>query len=294
MIPDGNPDLQLVLERDGLRFHVEHYVPREQARLALVMVHGFSAHCGLYRHVGAHFAGRGIAVTQFDGRGHGRSDGRRGHVDAFSDYLQDLAMVAAWARSRHPDCPWAVMGHSMGSAVALGYAVDEAQSRPDLLVLAAPWLKLRMKVSAPKQMAANLAARVLPTLAGPNGLKAKDISRNPEVQAGFRKDPLVHHVATAGWFMTMLRAQAHVRARAQALAVPTLMLLAGDDRIVANETNLQFAGAASSWVDVRTYEALYHELFLEPEAEGVLADIGNWLLDRGARTSEGTCGVTSA
>ncbi len=281
MQPGSKPDLETRLEGVGVHLHVEHYLPWGETRLALVMVHGFSAHCGLYRHVGAAFAAQGIAVTQFDSRGHGRSEGLRGHVDRFDEYIEDLARVVAWARSQSPAKPWALLGHSMGGAVSLAFALERGRAeRPNLLVLAAPWLKLRMKVSAPKRAAANVVSRVLPTLRGPNGLRAEDISRNPQVQAGFRKDPLVHHVATAGWFMEMLRTQAMIRARARTLTVPTLMLLAGEDRIVANEANLSFARDAGGVVEVHDCPTLFHELFLEPEAAAVLADISAWLRAR--------------
>jgi lysophospholipase len=243
------------------------------------MVHGFSAHCGLYRHVGAFFAAQGIAVTQFDCRGHGRSEGRRGHVDDFADYLDDLDAVVAWARRQDARLPWALLGHSLGGTISLAFVQDEARSeKPERLVLAAPWLKLKMAVTAPKRIAANVAARVLPTLTMANGLRAEDVSRNPLVIYGFDKDPLVHHVASAGWFMATLRAQARIRSHARNLKIPTLLLLSGEDRIVANEANLAFASAAGCVVDVRNYEHLFHEMFLEPEAEVVLTDIARWLL----------------
>jgi lysophospholipase len=279
MLAAAKPDLETTLTRAGLALHVEHYRPRGRKRLALVMVHGFSAHCGLYRHVVAAFAAHGIAVTQFDCRGHGRSDGRRGHVDDFADYRDDLAAVVAWARRQDPRLPWTLLGHSLGGAIALDFLLGEARlEKPAGLVLVAPWLKLRMKVPAPKRLAANIAARVLPTLTMPNGLRAEDVSRNPLVLANFDKDPLVHHEASAGWFMTTLRAQARIRAHARDLNVPTLLLLAGEDRIVANEANQAFADVAGRIVEVRGYEHLFHEVFLEPEAPVVVADIATWLL----------------
>jgi alpha-beta hydrolase superfamily lysophospholipase len=281
MLAKSMPDIQTELSLPGLKLHVEHYRPRGSAKLALVMVHGFSPHCGIYRHVGVTLAALGIAVTQFDNRGHGRSEGRRGHIEDFAEYLDDLQEVAAWSKMQDPGLPLAMMGHSMGGAIVVSFALDEARAeKPEALVLAAPYLKLRMKVTAPKRFAANVAARVLPTLSGPNGLRAEDISRNPEALAGFKHDPLIHHTASAGWFMATLRAQAHIRTHAEKLRVPTLLLLAGEDRIVANDANLAFAKNAGPGVEVRSYDGLYHELFLEPEAEQVLNDIGAWLLTR--------------
>jgi len=276
---NSKPDLETSLQRAGCAIHVEHYRAHGHTRLAVVMVHGFSAHCGLYRHVGTALASAGMAVTQFDGRGHGRSGGRRGHIVDFETYLDDLALVIEWARKQDAGKPWALLGHSMGSAISLAFALDKSRTEdPSRLALAAPWLKLKMKVSAPKRAAANVAARVLPTLTSPNGLTAENLSRNPFVLAGFDKDPLVHHVATAGWFMATLRAQARIRLQAKELNVPTLMLLAGGDRIVANEASLTFAREAGSVVEVRDYPGLFHEMFLEPEADLVLADTSTWLL----------------
>ena len=279
MASDSKPDLETSLQRAGCAIHVEHYRAQGDAGLTLVMVHGYSAHCGLYRHVGEALASAGIGVTQFDCRGHGRSGGRRGHVVDFAEYVDDLAMVIDWARQQDTGKPWALLGHSMGGAVSLAFCLDKTRAdKPSRLVVAAPWLKLKMKVSAPKRAAVNVAARLLPTLTMPNGLSAENLSRNPLVLAGFDGDPLVHHVATAGWFMATLRAQARIRLQAKELHVPTLMLLAGGDRIVANETTLAFAREAGSIVEIRDYPELFHELFLEPEATLVFADISKWLL----------------
>ena len=280
MISGPKPDLETTLRGSDLDIHVEYYRAKGDIRLSLIMVHGFSAHCGLYRHVGAAFALAGIAVTQFDCRGHGKSGGRRGHVDDFDQYLADLARVVDWARQQDVGKPWALLGHSLGGAIATALVLDKARiDRPGRLVLVAPWLKLKMKVSVPKRTAANIAAHVLPTLTVSNGLTAENISRNPLVLAGFDKDPLVHHVATAGWFMATLRAQARIRLHAKQLHVPTLLLLAGGDGIVANETSLAFAHEAGDLVEVRSYDRLFHEMFLEPEADVVLTDIATWLLD---------------
>jgi alpha-beta hydrolase superfamily lysophospholipase len=277
-MPPG-PDLEVKLQRDGLDFHVEHYRPHGEPRLSLVMTHGFSAHCGIYRHVGRALAARGVAVSQFDGRGHGRSGGRRGHVDDFAQYLDDLAMVVGWAKSQAPGLPWALMGHSLGGAIVSAYTLDpKRMEKPSRLVLVSPWLKLKMKVSAPKQMAATVMAKIAPTFSTPNGLLAENISRNPAAITGFDADPLIFHKASAGWFMTTLRAQAYVRTHPQDLKTTTLMLLAGEDRVVSNEANLSFAQAAGDAVTVKTYDGLFHELFIEPESATVIRDVGDWLL----------------
>ena len=263
----------------SVALHVEHFCPTGPARLVLVTVHGFGAHCGLYRHVAGALLARGIAVTQFDCRGHGRSEGRRGHVEVFDDYHTDLSLVVRRARERTPGVPWALMGHSLGGAIVLDHVLRrKSDPQADRLVAVAPWLELKMKVPMPKRAAAEVFARLKPTLTTGNGIKAEDVSRNPEVVANFFRDPLVHHVATAGWFAAVLRAQAALRAMAAQLQVPTLVLVAGQDRIVSSEATLAFAQAAGSTAEVRLYQDLYHDLFLEPEREQVVSDVADWLL----------------
>jgi alpha-beta hydrolase superfamily lysophospholipase len=282
--PVCEPTHEESLSAGGVALHVEHFCPAVPARLVLVTVHGFGAHCGIYRHVAGALVARGIAVTQFDCRGHGRSQGRRGHVDRFDDYHDDLCLVVRRARERTPGVPWALMGHSLGGAIVLDHVLrQQSQPQADRLVAVAPWLELKMKVSVPKRAAADFFSRLKPTLTTGNGIKAEDVSRSPEVVANFFRDPLVHHVATAGWFASVLRTQAALRTMAGQLAVPTLLLVAGRDRIVSTEAALAFAQAAGSAVEVRRYQDLYHEIFLEPERERVLSDVANWLLQPQAR-----------
>jgi lysophospholipase len=199
-------------------------------------------------------------------------------VAHFDDYHVDLSLVAQVARARSPGTAWALMGHSMGGAVALDHVLRQrSHPQADRLVLLAPWLELKMKVSMPKRAAAEVFARLKPTLAIANGLRAEDISRNPLVVAKFHEDPLVHHVATAGWFAGVLKAQANMRTLAARLVVPTLLVVAGQDRIVSTDAALAFAQQAGNIVTVRRYETLYHEVFLEPERDQVITDIASWL-----------------
>ncbi len=276
--PVCRPTQEETLLSGGVELHVEHFAPAGPARVVLVTVHGFSSHCGIYRHVAGALLARGIAVTQFDCRGHGRSQGRRGHVDRFDDYHEDLCLVVRRARERTPGVPWALMGHSHGGAIVLDHVLRQrSQPQADRLVLVAPWLELKTRVSMPKRAAAEVFSRLTPTLTVENGIRAEDVSRSPEVLANFFRDPLVHHEATAGWFASVLRTQVALRGMAAQLQVPTLMLVAGQDRLVSSEASLAFAQAAGSTVEVRRYPDLYHEMFLEPERQQVLSDIGNWL-----------------
>jgi alpha-beta hydrolase superfamily lysophospholipase len=260
----------------GVGLHVEHFAPTRPPRLVALLMHGYSSHMGLYRHMGAGLAAAGVATTLFDCRGHGRSTGRRGHVRRFSDFVDDLDLVVARARALHPTLPWALVGHSHGALVELE-AVLSGRLRPDKLALAAPYLALRMKVPGWKLALAPIMSRLWPTLALPNGIKAEDVAREPQAALHFAADPLIHHVATSRWFLEARAAQERVLAGAGTLTTPTLLMLPGDDRLVDTQVSEAFAQAAGATVTVRRYPGVFHELFLEPEWPQVLADLTRWL-----------------
>src|SRR5262245_6832481 len=84
------------LDRPGqprLAFHVE--TPSGAPRGRVLMVHGYAEHSARYDHVVPLWLERGLAVARFDLRGHGRSEGTRGHVDRFEDYVMDVRDLLA-------------------------------------------------------------------------------------------------------------------------------------------------------------------------------------------------------
>jgi alpha-beta hydrolase superfamily lysophospholipase len=279
---------ETVVTADGLTLHVERFLPATAPVGALVFVHGFSAHIGNFRHVGRACADAGLVTTLFDCRGHGRSQGRRGYVARFADFIDDLDLVIAGARALWPALPLGLAAHSQGGLICLDYLLGATprSARPgppapvEALALAAPWLATELKVPWPKLAAAKLFGVVWPTLAMANGIVAADVSRTPEVKAGFLTDPLVHHVGTPRWFNEVRAAQARVMAAAGRLEVPTFLLIAGQDRLVSNAATLAFARAAGPVAQLKVYDNLFHELFLEPERDQVISDLVRWVTER--------------
>src|SRR5215216_3146336 len=85
---------------------------------SLLVVHGLSEHSGRYADFGQSMASYGLSTYALDLRGHGLSDGRRGHVDRFDVLLQDLDR---FRREVEGSCehrlPMFVLGHSMGGLI---------------------------------------------------------------------------------------------------------------------------------------------------------------------------------
>lgn len=275
-----SPIEQTLIAADGTRLWLERIPARGGRPLGiLVLLHGFSIHSGFFRDAAFAFAERGLEVILLDCRGHGRSGGRRGHVRRFSDFQDDLYLVIEAARAAAPGLPVALLGHSHGATIALDYVLAE-RSRIDALMLATPYLALKLNVPLLKRALARIVGSVWPTLAHNNLLRATESARDPAAQLRLTEDPLVHHVATPRWFNEVRAAQAHIVRSAATLRVPTFMAVAGEDRIVSNQAALEFARAAGPFVEVKVYDGAFHELLLEPDWPRIVEDFASWLVAR--------------
>src|SRR5947209_7421997 len=78
-----------VTSRDGTSLYVRALRPPQP--LAVVgIVHGYGDHSGCYLEGMDLLATSGFEAQAMDLRGHGRSEGRRGHIGSWTDYLDDL------------------------------------------------------------------------------------------------------------------------------------------------------------------------------------------------------------
>ena len=94
------------------RIFTRHWEPDGQVRANLVICHGVNSHGGQYIRAAEEFASRGFAVTALDLRGRGKSDGERFYAESVDDYVSDLSLAVELGRSKHPDLPVYLLGHS--------------------------------------------------------------------------------------------------------------------------------------------------------------------------------------
>jgi acylglycerol lipase len=77
--------------------------PTKAPRAVVLTVHGLGEHKGRYQELASIFVEKQIAVFSFDHRGHGQSDGRRGHARSIDQLVEDLEQVLMQCRSNFLD-----------------------------------------------------------------------------------------------------------------------------------------------------------------------------------------------
>ena len=239
---------------------------------SVLLVHGLGEHSGRYEHVGDQMAAAGLDVHAYDHRGNGGSGGRRGHVDRWEQYHDDLAERVVAVRAESGDRPMVLYGHSMGGLVVLGYLLTD-RPRPDLVVLSSPALDSTL-AEWKKTLAPHLS-RIVPTLAVPNGIDGRTLSRDPAVADKVGADPLATTSSTTRFGAEALTEQARVRRDYAGLTLPTLVLHGLDDGLVPAQAS-EVLGTLPN-VERRTYPGLRHELHNEPEGPAIVDEIIAWI-----------------
>jgi acylglycerol lipase len=268
--------------QDGLNIFYRQYKAGNEKAI-MVIAHGLGEHSGRYLNVINRMVPKGITIFALDFRGHGKSEGKRGHVLSFNEYLSDLhSMFGVALKEKKPDMKSFLLGHSLGGLIGINYAI-RGQETFDGFIISSPSLGLTVKVPAAKAVLGKVMSSAWPGLSLNNELDASKISHDEKVVAAYKNDPLVHDRVTARWFTEFLTAMETAANRASEIKLPCLMQLAGDDHIVnAEASKAFFEKIFSQDKTLRVYEGLYHEIFNEREEKRKLAlsDLENWIMSR--------------
>ncbi len=249
-------------------------------RALVVMAHGIVEHAGRYALLAARLNRCDIAVWAPDLRGHGLSSGSRAWICRFDQYLDDISLVLSEATAAHPGIPVFLLGHSMGGLIALQPRFASAGMLRGL-ILSAPALSVADEFAPVLRKLAVFGSRWFPRLRLVR-IGSSMMSRDPEVIAQFRSDPLVFH----GRIPTrtgaeIIRVGQETRQQAAELKASMLLLQGTADAVVpsgAAEAFFQAVGSGDK--TLRLYPGLYHDLPREPEKEEIYTEIANWILAR--------------
>lgn len=243
-----------------------------------LLVHGVGEHSGRYDEVAAVMTSLGIEVVSYDQRGFGQSEGKKGMIPADATLVEDAATIFKMVCAEAPDekAPF-LIAHSMGGAIA-AYAVTSGAIMPRGLALSSPAIEPRL-TKLEEQLLRMLLEHnpdaTLDSLIFPN-----KVTRDKKVQEMIEHDPLMHRMVTPRLIVSILDQGEAVFSDAERISVPTLLLVAGSDKVVNQDQTGRFAQKLEP--SLRTchfYPELFHEVFNEIPADRqqVLTDFSEWL-----------------
>lgn len=263
---------------DGLKLFYQKWLSKD-AKGIVVIAHGLGEHSSRYSNLLEELAGNSISFYALDHRGHGRSEGKRGHITSFNDFTTDLDSLVEMARKENPAIPVILLGHSMGGVIAFQYVLQYPQA-VDALILSSAGLIPILNVPGWLQSVVKVLSRIAPGLTISNGLDASGLSHDQSVVAQYLDDPLVHDKVSVRWSAEFIAAGQESLRRAGELSLPLLIIHGQEDPIVDYQGSVKVMELASSPdKTLHIFEGLLHETMNEtPELrQDVLARVGEWI-----------------
>lgn len=296
---DGNTDL------NGMIWHPSTKKPKA----ILQVVHGMAEYIERYSPLADYLASNNILVIGHDHLGHGESvdmdDPLHGFFcegDSASIVVEDTFQITQYAKSRYPETPLFILGHSMGSFVVRNYLkkyshlVDGAilmgtASRRNDVKFA---LKLAKGLNTVSPRTKNPALDKLMFGSYNQTFKPAHspyswLSKNPDNVESYEKDDkcgfiftnngyytllsLVHGATKKHWYNTIQR------------DLP-ILIISGEKDPVGNygkgprKVALELSDNYFKDVTLRLYNDLRHEILNEKESLDVTLDIYDWLSHR--------------
>jgi len=259
---------------DGTRLAFRAW-PLSDADLTFAVVHGHGEHSGRYERFAHGMAAHRMATYAVDLRGHGESAGQRGHVDSWSQWVDD---AAAFVKQVENETAGEVvpLGHSFGGVVMLSAARAGKLSKARRFIVSNPALRLKKEVPAWLSSASKAIATFAPKLTLSNNVDAATVSRIPEVVEAYRTDPLVHHKITTRLYAEWRRASKDDLDHADDIKLPFLILAGAADPLIDPEISRELHRRSPA-SELRMLDGRYHEPFNDLGSEEVFDLIAGWL-----------------
>jgi alpha-beta hydrolase superfamily lysophospholipase len=265
---------------DGINeceLYYKTWLPDENPRAALLIVHGVGEHIDRYQNLVSGLVKSGYALAGYDQRGHGRSEGQRGHINSWDDYRGDLREFIKKARQMLPNIPMFLLGHSLGALIVLDYLIHGSDGLSGA-ILSGTALDPVDAAPPVQKFLAQILSGIYPTFTLKVSLPGKSLSRDPQVAKAYDEDPMVFWVRTARWGAESLNAIKRIEANADKIRIPVLFIHGEKDPLVTAKGAQRFFDRLE-YADktIHVYKGNLHETHNDLDYHQVVADIEHWL-----------------
>ena len=228
---------------DGVELSYRHWpatTPADGPRQAVVLFHRGHEHGGRMAHLVDELELPHCDFFAWDARGHGLSPGARGDSPSFATNVRDVQTFIEHIGAQHgiAEEDLAVVAQSVGAVIVSTWAHDYAP-KVRCLVLASPAFKVKLYVPF-----ARPGLKLLHAWRGNffvnSYVKARFLSHDPERIASFENDSLIARPISVTMLLGLYEAAERIVADAQAIQVPTQLLISGADFVVHRKPQEDF------------------------------------------------------
>ena len=261
---------------DELQLFGQSWQPEGQSRAVVCLVHGIGEHGGRYAHVADSLTQAGYVLFTFDIRGHGQSEGPRGHTPSYEALLQDISSLLEVANKQFSQLSFFLCGQSLGGNLVLNYIL---RRQPQLkgAIVTAPFLRPAFELPAFKMILVKIVNQLFPAFSQKSGLDTKILSHDTEAVHDYENDPLVHDHISARMFIGVYQSGQWALEHASEFSLPLLLMHGGADRLASSKASREFADKINKNCTFKIWDGFYHKILNELGKEKVVKFMIDWL-----------------
>ncbi len=274
--------------RDGSELFFRHWPALSATpRGAIVLFHRGHEHSGRMAHLVDELAMPEFAFYAWDARGHGRSPGERGDAPNFATAVSDvddfIKTIAAADGIKSDDI--SVVAQSVGAVLVSTWVHDYApQIRA--MVLASPAFSVKLYVPFARQGLA-LQKMLRGNFFVNSYVKARFLTHDATRIATYDSDPLIARAISVRMLLGLYEAADRVVRDAQAITVPTQLLISGSDWVVHHKPQHDFfVNLGSHTKERHVLPGFYHDTLGEKDRHIATEKIATFLKAAYARPVE--------
>ncbi len=292
---------------DGTQVFVFEWLPEGDPKAVVQIAHGMAEHASRYERFAEALTAAGYAVYANDHRGHGKTAGSLDNVGYFADsdgferVVGDMLDLTHQIKAEHPGLPVFLFGHSMGSMLARGYAIEHGEELHGLLlsgtgadpgmlgkvggVIAQVEGRIRGR-KARSKLLDTMTFGKFNSAFKPTRTNFDWLSRDDAEVDKYIADPYCGGVFTTGFFADLLHGIGIINDAKHVARVPKDLPVhlfsgsrdpVGDNGKGVRSVASQFRRAGLRDVTVDIYPEARHEILNETNRDEVTGDVIGWL-----------------
>lgn len=274
------PEERKFTTHDGTELFYRHWPAKDaSAKKAIVLFHRGHEHSGRLQHIVDELGLDDCSMFAWDARGHGRSPGQRGHSPSLGTSVKDvdtfIRHIGETHRIRTEDI--AVIAQSVGAVLIATWAHDYAP-KVRCLVLASPAFRVKLYVPFARAGLA-LLHRLFGNFYVNSYVKARFLTHDPERIDSYNRDPLITRPISVNILLALYEAAERVIADAQAIQLPTQLLVSGADWVVHQSPQFAFFERLGSRIkEQHVLPGFYHDTLGEKDRRLALEKVRDFIV----------------
>tara|TARA_B100000780_G_scaffold275077_1_gene241080 strand:+ start:678 stop:1505 length:828 start_codon:yes stop_codon:yes gene_type:complete len=262
-----------VKTQDQLSLHVQKWNKNVDTKASIFIVHGLGEHQNRYAHMAEFYCSNGFQVYSYDQRGHGKSEGKRGHSPGLQFNLNDLKDVLKTIRTKK----LFLYGHSFGGNVLANFILRNKLLSFKGIILSAPWLKLSETPSLFDRILARTMNIFYPSFTKDKNIDPTSISTIRSSQELYKEDPLNHNRISARLFCEFFESGLWALKNAKMLKIKTLIVHGDKDDVISKNGSILFAKNSLGKAKYKIFKNTKHEIHNDITQKKLFLFVMKWM-----------------